>query len=81
MWVVPGAARNEVVGIADGCMRVRVTGRAVEGKANAELVRFLADTLGVRRRDVTIVSGESARRKTVRVCGVTPGEAARRLRL
>ena len=65
--VQPGATRSEVVGPHGDALRIRVAGAAVDGKANAELVRFLAEHLGVPRRDVEIVRGHTARRKVVRV--------------
>jgi hypothetical protein len=49
---------------------VRVAARAVEGKANAELVRFLAELFGVRRSAITIARGERSRDKTVHVAGI-----------
>ncbi len=57
----PGAKRSEVVGVVDGRLRVRVHAPAVEGKANAELIRFLAAWTGLRGSAVTIVRGEHAR--------------------
>lgn len=81
VWVSPGARRSEVAGVADGCLKVRVAAAAHEGKANAELVRFLAARLEVPRRTVSLVAGASARRKLVRVDGLTEDEVRRRLRL
>jgi hypothetical protein len=51
----------------------------VDGAANDELVRFLADRLGVRRSAVSIVRGRRGRRKVVRVDGVTGPDARERL--
>ena len=65
--VQPGARRSEVVGPYGDAVRVRVAGPAVDGKANAELVRFLAAHLGVPARDVEIATGHTSRTKTVRV--------------
>ena len=59
----------------------RAAGEPADGRANRELCRFLAETLDVARRDVTIVTGEGARHKTVQVGGVAPGDARRRLGL
>jgi uncharacterized protein YggU (UPF0235/DUF167 family) len=47
---------------------------AVEGAANASLIRLLADELGVARRDVRIVAGATSRQKLVVVDGVDPEE-------
>lgn len=81
MWASPGARRSEIAGVADGRLRVRLAAPAHEGKANAELVRFLAAELRVPRSAVSLVSGAGARRKLVRVDGVTEDEARRSLRI
>lgn len=65
--VQPGAARSEVVGLHGDALRVRVAGPAVDGKANAELVRFLAGRLQVPERGVEITRGHTSRTKIVRV--------------
>jgi uncharacterized protein (TIGR00251 family) len=69
VWAVPGARATEVVGIADGRLRVRLRAGAHDGLANAELVRTLADLVAVPRGDVEIVAGAGDRRKLVRVRG------------
>jgi len=81
VWASPGARRSEVVGVADGRLRLRLAAPAHEGKANAELVRFLAKTLDLPKGAVTVGAGASSRRKLVRVSGLTVDEARRRLRL
>lgn len=64
--VVPGASRDQVAGVADGALRVRVSAPPVEGAANDRLVRFLAkDLLGVPRSAVRIESGERGRSKVI----------------
>jgi uncharacterized protein len=68
-------------GVADGRLRIRLAAPAQEGRANLELVRFVAKELGVRRDDVTVLGGGRSRRKLVRVRGVTLDEARRRLGL
>ena len=55
----------------DGVLRARVGAPAVEGAANNALIRLIADTLGVARRDVRIVAGATSRQKLVVVDGVT----------
>jgi uncharacterized protein (TIGR00251 family) len=65
--VQPGAARSEVVGPHGDALRVRVTGRAVAGWAHAELVRFLAEHLGLPTRAVEITRGHTSRTKVVHV--------------
>jgi len=65
--VQPGARRSEVVGPHGDALRIRVAGPAVDGRANAELVRFLAEHLGVPARDVEIVRGHTSRTKVVHI--------------
>ncbi|MDR1106995.1 MAG: DUF167 domain-containing protein [Treponema sp.] len=61
----PGAARNAVLGVKNGRLRVRIAAPAEDGKANEELRRFLAKTLGCPRGEVILVRGEKSRLKTV----------------
>ena len=75
--VQPRASRSEVTGVHNGALRVRVQAPPVDGAANEELVALLAGSLGVPRRSVRVVSGESARLKVVDVEGVTPADVER----
>jgi len=77
--VIPRAGRSELAGTRDGSLLVRLHAPPVEGAANVELIALLADILGVPRRDVTITSGATSRRKRVKVVGITADRAASRL--
>jgi uncharacterized protein (TIGR00251 family) len=63
----PGAKRTEVAGVHGGALKIRIASPPVEGKANEELRRFLAEAFGVPLRNVTLVRGETSRRKTTRI--------------
>lgn len=65
--VVPGASRSEVVGAVDAALRVRVCSPPVDGRANEEVCTVLAAWLGVRPRQVGVLSGATSRTKLVRV--------------
>ncbi len=65
--VTPGGAKDALAGLAEDRLRVRLRAKAVEGRANAALTEFLAACLGLRSRQVAIVSGEKSRKKTIRV--------------
>lgn len=71
LHVQPGAKRTEVAGIhgegAAARLKLRLAAPPVDGKANAELLRFLASEFGVPQRAVRLVHGESSRQKAVRV--------------
>ena len=77
--VQPRAARSELAGRHGDAVKVRLHAAPVDGAANDELVRLLAETLGVSRQAVRIVRGHGARRKTVEVDGLD--ETALRARL
>lgn len=75
----PRASRTEIAGLHGESLRVRIASPPVDGAANEALIRFLADRLGVPRRRITLLRGESGRDKTVAVEGVSASEAAARL--
>ena len=72
VWVRPGSARPGVGGEHDGALVVRVTARAVDGRATAAALAAIADAFGVRRHAVTLVAGTASRRKIVDVTGADP---------
>lgn len=65
--VMPNAKRTEVDGLHDGALRVRLAAPPIEGRANEALVAWLAKSLGVAKRDVELLRGESSRRKQVAI--------------
>ena len=65
--VQPGARRSEVAGIHGDAIKIRLAAPPIEGRANDELVRFVAQAFGVAQRQVAIVRGETSRRKVVRI--------------
>lgn len=65
LHVQPGASRSEFAGRHGGRIKVRLTARAVEGKANEALIEFLARYYGVPKHSVRIVSGLKSRDKRV----------------
>lgn len=75
--VQPRASRNEVTGVHNGALRVRLQAPPVDGAANAALVELLAGSLGVPRRSVRVIAGETARLKIVDVDGIAPDDVQR----
>ena len=63
----PGSSRNEIVGIYEDALKVRIKAPAVEGAANRELVKFLAKRFKVPKSAVSFLSGETSRRKKIRL--------------
>lgn len=77
--LVPNAKRSEVAGEHGDAVKIRISAPAVDGKANAALLEFLASALSLPARSITLVQGEKSRDKTVEVLGLD--EATVRLRL
>ncbi|MBW6487114.1 MAG: DUF167 domain-containing protein [Syntrophobacterales bacterium] len=77
--VVPRASRSELAGVQDDALKLRITAPPVDGKANEECIRVLADFFDVKKRQVTIVSGHASRTKTIAIAGKSSGEIAARL--
>jgi uncharacterized protein (TIGR00251 family) len=64
---IPGASKTELAGIKDSRLRLRIAAAPEDGKANAELIAFLAKTLGCPKRDIRLLKGEKSKLKTVEV--------------
>lgn len=77
--VTPGAKKSEIMGETGGRLRIRLQAPPVEGKANRELVRFIARELGLKKNRVALVSGEKSREKTVLLVDLPLPEAQVRL--
>ncbi|MCS6762991.1 MAG: DUF167 domain-containing protein [Candidatus Protistobacter heckmanni] len=67
LHVQPGAKRSEVVGMHRDALKIRVAAQAVEGQANAALLRWLADRLDCRIADLELLSGATGRQKRIRL--------------
>ena len=73
--VQPGARLTEPAGVHDGCLKLRVAAPPVDGRANDEIVRWLARRLGVPRAQLRVAAGEGGRRKSVAVDAQIDGAA------
>lgn len=75
------ARRQEIVGVHDGALRVRVTAPPLEGRANQAVVELLAEHLRVPRSSIKIAAGERNPLKLVEVAGLDAAAIRERLRL
>ncbi len=73
--VVPGSAKSEIVGVQDEALKVKIAAPPVEGRANAECIRFLSETLGIKKNQVTITSGYRSRKKIIAIEGLNGRDA------
>jgi uncharacterized protein len=79
LHITPKAAKNAITGWAQDAegrpvLKVRVAAPPEDGKANAELLRFLAKSWGLRKSDITLVAGDTSRHKRIEIQGTIPEE-------
>lgn len=72
LHIQPRSSRNEVCGIHENALKIRLTSPPVDGAANKLCREFLADLLDVPKSAVEIISGETSRHKRVRIIGADP---------
>ena len=77
--IQPRASADAVVGDRDGAIAIRLRAAPVDGAANAALIRFLAERLGVPQRAVRLLRGHGGRHKWVAVEGLDPEQVRQRL--
>lgn len=67
IYVQPGSKRNEVVGLYQNELKIKLQSPAIEGRANVALVKYLAQLFDVPRSSVVLKSGETSRHKVVSI--------------
>ena len=70
-WIQPRASKTSIVGLHAGSLKISLAAPPVDGQANAELCKFLAKNLNLSKSSVTISAGDTSRRKSVRIEGIT----------
>ena len=68
----PGAKRNAILGERAGALRVAVTSPPEKGKANATIQAVLAESLGCKAAQITLLAGASSRHKRFLIVGIAP---------
>ena len=79
--VVPNARSDDVVGEHGGALKIKLRAQPIEGKANAALLRFLAEQLKLPRKAIVLKSGEKSRDKTIQIHGLSKEDVYTRLHL
>lgn len=77
--VQPRAPKSELVGVHAGVLKIRLTAPPLEGAANVQCLRLLAEWLGVSPARLRIVAGARARHKEVSIAGMGREELLKRL--
>lgn len=67
--VIPNAHKNQIDGFSDGVLKVRVQAPPDKGKANEELIDFLAETFDIPKSHIRLLSGHASRIKKLEIQG------------
>lgn len=71
LQVLPRSSQSKLVGFQGDFLRLKLTSPPVEGRANDEVIRFLAGLFGTRKDQIRITGGLKARKKTVAIAGLS----------
>jgi uncharacterized protein len=65
--IQPGARQNEVIGLHDGAIKIRIKSAPVDGEANAALIKFISQHLKIPQKEIQILNGLTNKRKTLQI--------------
>jgi uncharacterized protein len=77
--VVPRSSRCEIAGIHNNSLRIKLTSPPVDNEANKQCCEFIAKQMGIARRQVAIIRGQTSRHKVLRIEGVVEQEVQEKL--
>ncbi|MFC2140092.1 DUF167 domain-containing protein [Candidatus Auribacterota bacterium] len=78
--VIPNASKDEVVGVLNSTLKIKVTKAPESGKANKSCEKLLASFFEVKKQAVQIVSGHTSPIKTVQIQNISPEKILKRLK-
>jgi uncharacterized protein len=77
--VQPRASKNELSGLLDDALKVRLTSPPVEGEANTACIKLFSTLLNTAKSNISIISGETSRNKTLEVRGLSLEQVKQKL--
>ena len=67
IYVQPGAKHNEIVGLYNDALKIRVITPAIDGRANVALLKYIAELFDVPRKNITLKRGDTSRYKNIEI--------------
>ncbi|MFV9925144.1 MAG: DUF167 domain-containing protein [Francisella endosymbiont of Hyalomma scupense] len=67
VYIQPNSAKNEVCGVFDGLLKIKIASPAVDGKANKALIEFIAKEFKIKKKLITILKGKTSRKKLLEI--------------
>ena len=65
LYVQPGSKKNEVIGLFEGALKIKLATQPIEGQANIALIKYLSQLLKVPKSKIILKKGEKSRHKIV----------------
>jgi hypothetical protein len=81
VYVQPGARKNEIVGLHNGALKVKIQAPPEDGKANEALVKFIAKILEIPTQNVSLISGQKNRNKKLLITGTNKATLQNKLNI
>ena len=72
--VIPGSSRSEISGWLGGMLKVKIAAQPEKGRANSEVIALLAKKLGLAKKSIRIVSGETSQLKVIELHGISTAQ-------
>jgi hypothetical protein len=81
VYVQPRASRSKLVEIIEGSLKIALTAPPLEGKANEQLISLLSKKLDTKKAAITLLRGEKARNKQIKIEGLTCNDLQNKLNI
>ena len=79
LYIQPKASRSRIIGLHDNALKLAVSSPPIDGRANSEVIAFMAKALKVPKSSIEIIRGHQGRRKRLLVSGLSEKDARRLL--
>lgn len=79
LYVQPNAPKNEIVGVYQDRLKIKVQAVPADGRANAEVVSLMSEIFEVPKTNIEILSGDTGRNKFIAISGATMSQALQTL--
>lgn len=71
LHVLPNAPKSQIVGMHNGCLKVKIKAPPVDGKANQAIIEFFSELFGISKSSVEILKGDKSKTKKVFLLGLS----------
>ena len=79
VYAQPGATVAGLCGEFNGALKIKISSPPVDGAANDALIKFFAQKLGIKLRDISLIDGETSRKKTLEISGLKSSDICEKL--